>query len=942
MRHSAHRFVLILHTLALRIVFHLHLLTLRAFNRSTSVANMRIAVVLLAILCQLSFAIYKDEAGLVDYHLALLGTPGNSSTFFHQPVPGSKASLIYTLSERNVLGAVNPKDGSIVWRRPLTFDKTMQRSPLSTAEGQDVLYTGFNDTAYAYSASDGRFVWENRVLESLVKDVTTLSTGQNAVEEPKNKDVVILREGKKNIVQRLDADTGAVKWTFEDNSGNTPYRVLATAHGVHYVALSKAMLKGYKVHVMTLDASSGKLQDQVTLNSENEIMSESEFVHAGACGPLALLVWTDNSKSSFKANIAGSKNVASFDIRTGAEGPDRITVHSSASHATQSDFLVEFATSNSHWAQVFHVDTKKDPKKATISKTYDLPKLEGPGSFSTSTVGDTTYFVRLSSEIQLLSSVSHSILARWPLKLGANSPISNTDWQPVHAASEVVARPDSKFAVRSVVLQNTGDWVLVRNGDVNWNRPEQLSGIVAATWVTPNQSTTGVDDLEAETVASPVSAFLHRLQRHASALSTLSEPLQRVLKEFSRWLVTPFDSSATTPSKDHSFGFDRHVVALLEDGAAVIIDPTQPTAVRKAGKYDTDEIRRLANSDTSNHVKQDGQGFWYKIEDFGVSGKAIKGNLWYFPLRSSQNVISVLSANSGEPIASIGKVLGDRSVLYKYLNPNAILILISEESTQELSVYLLEAVSGAILYSTHHGSVDFNRPITSIASENWFAYTFSTDANKQGLSVGHELVMAECYESSLPNDRGPLGASNNYSAVVPPFATAGSLKPHVITQTYHITDEITHMTASQTGQGISSRELIVTLSGSRGIVGIPHHVLDPRRPHSKPTNQQLEEGLIQYHPVIDFDPKWYLTASELLGVTDVISSPSDMESTSLILAYGLDVFGTRVAPSFAFDILGPSFNKIQLVLTVGALTAGVFIVAPLINRKQTNSLWQVS
>ena len=68
-----------------------------------------------------------------------------------------------------------------------------------------------------------------------------------------------------------------------------------------------------------------------------------------------------------------------------------------------------------------------------------------------------------------------------------------------------------------------------------------------------------------------------------------------------------------------------------------------------------------------------------------------------------------------------------------------------------------------------------------------------------------------------------------------------------------------------------------------------------------------------------------------MGVKDVITSKSGIESTSLVLAYGHDIFGTRVAPSFAFDILGKGFNKIQMLLTVAALFVGVLFVAPLVS-----------
>lgn len=151
------------------------------------------------------------------------------------------------------------------------------------------------------------------------------------------------------------------------------------------------------------------------------------------------------------------------------------------------------------------------------------------------------------------------------------------------------------------------------------------------------------------------------------------------------------------------------------------------------------------------------------------------------------------------------------------------------------------------------------------------------------------------------------------------------------------------MAVTQTRQGITSRQLLITLPESNSIVGIPRHVIDPRRPVGRdPTAAEVSEGLTKYSPVIQFDPKWYLNHKmELFGVKKITTSPALLESTSLVFAYGLDIFGTRVAPSFAFDMLGKGFNKLQMLATVAALGVGVLFVAPLVRRKQINSLWQM-
>lgn len=66
-------------------------------------------------------------------------------------------------------------------------------------------------------------------------------------------------------------------------------------------------------------------------------------------------------------------------------------------------------------------------------------------------------------------------------------------------------------------------------------------------------------------------------------------------------------------------------------------------------------------------------------------------------------------------------------------------------------------------------------------------------------------------------------------------------------------------------------------------------------------------------------------ARQVLGVKSIYSSPALLESTSIVLASGLDLFQTRVMPSGGFDVLPDSFNKFQLVLTILGLTAGIAV-----------------
>jgi hypothetical protein len=334
-----------------------------------------------------------------------------------------------------------------------------------------------------------------------------------------------------------------------------------------------------------------------------------------------------------------------------------------------------------------------------------------------------------------------------------------------------------------------------------------------------------------------------------------------------------------------------------------------------------------------------GKGGEVKGLKFDIQGPlAVPITAWTFQPPVGQKIVKVISRPAHDPVASIGRVLPDRTVMYKYLNPNLVLVTAISEAAAIATFYLLDSVSGDVLHSTTHEGVDTTQPITSAISENWFVYSLWSDIlpTTSGLpaSKGYQLVVTELYESDVPNDRGPLGASSNSSSLEPSdVANAEPALPHVISQTFLIPESISHMSVTQTRQGITVRQLLCTLTSSNSIVGIPRTILNPGRPVGRdPTPAEAEEGLFRYQPVIEFDPKMILThRREVIGVRDVITTPALLESTSLVFAYGIDVFGTRVAPSAAFDILGKSFNKMSLVATVTALGIGVAVLAPMVS-----------
>jgi outer membrane protein assembly factor BamB len=159
-------------------------------------------------------AIFEDDAYHIDFHYALVGIPKPDSTFFQKPYAGSKASLLYTLSQNHTLGAVNPKDGALVWRQAPP-PGAPSKSTLRAAEDQDIAISAVGDRITAWSASDGRVVWENRVHGAIVEDLEILEQ-EDGITNTEAKDAIVLLGGASSSVQRLDGKTGRAKWTFQD------------------------------------------------------------------------------------------------------------------------------------------------------------------------------------------------------------------------------------------------------------------------------------------------------------------------------------------------------------------------------------------------------------------------------------------------------------------------------------------------------------------------------------------------------------------------------------------------------------------------------------------------------------------------------------------------------------------------------------------------------
>ncbi|KAK3383415.1 hypothetical protein B0T24DRAFT_715323 [Lasiosphaeria ovina] len=949
-------------------------------------------------------AVFKDEVGHIDYHYELLGVPQQETTFFHRPRRDEKASLLYTLSDVGVLGAVNPSSGAVLWRQLLNGTITEGGGFARAGKGEGWVASALGQSVHAWDAITGR----NRFWTDFggeVKDLEIMEMTEN-----ERKDVLALfdEDGSSTVLRRLNANDGSVVWEFRETSKDIPLQVSNNVGKVFVISL-RGTPAAYNLKVTVLDTLTGKRLDEIVIGTKGDVHSKDDVMFVGANSAAPIVAWTDASHRQLHVNALGTKNRQDFAL---ADGTVSVEIHAPHLVQSQPHFLVHSKTATGNRAAVYHVDLKTN----AITKAYELPLLPGPGAFSTSSSGANVYFTRVTErELILFSSASHGVLTRWTLET------KDSKASAVHAVSEVVKKAGTEggFAIRSAAVTTNDDWVLIRNGALAWTRPEGMTGAVAATFAEIPENEELAKSLEQEAHSNPLAAYIHRVKRHIADLVYLPAYLNSIpTRIISSVLGTDVPSADGKLARD-SFGFHKlailatrrgmlygldignsgkiiwservfeiakgskwnvtgiqvqedagrivvlgsnndHVVLKTETGE--IIDSKLPgpeLAAQSAALVDTSSgarlipvgldgtIRDLPSNETPKQtIVTRGLGGEIKGVVFVANGTSAHGSTaWEFSLPSGQRAVSVATRPSHDVVASIGRVLGDRTVRYKYLNPNTVVVAAADDSASTLTVYLLDTVSGQILFSSKHEGVDTGKHIECALAENWLVcsffgqYTFK-DGSAQSYK-GYQVVVSDLYESDEANDRGPLGDAAYSSSLGPIDTPTGVVLPSAVSQSFILGGPISALQVTQTRQGISSRQVLAYLPETHGIVGIPRMILEPRRPVGRdPTPAEAEEGLIRYTPVIEFDPKIVISHErDVLGVQNIITSPATVESTSLVLACGLDVFGTRVAPSFLFDILG-GFSKGSLIGTVLAITAGVAVLGPMVRKKQINMRWK--
>ncbi|CAI4231788.1 unnamed protein product [Auanema sp. JU1783] len=289
-------------------------------------------------------------------------------------------------------------------------------------------------------------------------------------------------------------------------------------------------------------------------------------------------------------------------------------------------------------------------------------------------------------------------------------------------------------------------------------------------------------------------------------------------------------------------------------------------------------------------------------------------------LGKSEKIISVKSKPLHEKVHSQGRVLIDRNVQYKYVNPNLIALAALDDVSQVLSLYMIDSVTGQIVHNAKTAKAAL--PVHIVHCENWVAYSYWSEKSRRTelgvieLYEGEELTNQEKFDSFVPTKRAP----------------------EVNAQSYVYTHGVDAMGVTETEQGLTTKSILLALPFG-GIHEVSRKLLDANRPMEL-TQEMREEMMIPYMPEIRIATEDMVNYNQtVFRVKGIKTAPSGLESTSLMLAYGVDLFFTRLTPSGTFDILKDDFDHLLISLVLIGLMVASIITKRLARNNALKAAW---
>ena len=310
-----------------------------------------------------------------------------------------------------------------------------------------------------------------------------------------------------------------------------------------------------------------------------------------------------------------------------------------------------------------------------------------------------------------------------------------------------------------------------------------------------------------------------------------------------------------------------------------------------------------------------------------------------------ESVVATTVPSIHDKLYSKVVVMGDDSLLLKYINPYMRVVVTARKSAGDnlslLTVNIVDTVSAKIVYRAIHE--DAEGPVHCSLVENNLVVSYWNGKAKRS-----ELSSVALYEGMIDkHGLGPYGFSSGKHArlsesAAQPFSSFTHNLPIAMNKTFILPKPVVGLDHTVSVRGITNKQFLAAFDNGQ-IFMIDRRQIDPRRPVNPPLPREKSEGLMQYTPFLLLSPVACITYNETVATGKPISftaATSNLESTGSVLVSGLDLYFARVRPSQEFDMLASDFNHPLLLLILVSMAFGTYKLRDMSRAKALKSAWQ--
>jgi hypothetical protein len=304
--------------------------------------------------------------------------------------------------------------------------------------------------------------------------------------------------------------------------------------------------------------------------------------------------------------------------------------------------------------------------------------------------------------------------------------------------------------------------------------------------------------------------------------------------------------------------------------------------------------------------------------------------VWRVNLRSK--ILHVIEPRHSELGNVPVLVKSDASVVFKYMNPNLV-VIISRATDSGISVSALDTVTGALVHQTVIASAAVSVGSGNfVLCDNWIVGHYYNAADNR-----FEVIAIDFFEKRP--DKGFFAAATGQAKSLVDSAYQLPVDVVALVQQFVFPlGPVSAIAVTGTLMGVTPRQVLFATNS--GVFSVKKDTwLNPLRPLVAAAG---EESLPVYSALLPVTAGEFLTHRHVVeNVKKILTVPTHLESTSLALVIGeLDIFSAPIYPGSApYDVLSPFFNYSLLAFSVGVVIASVLATSVLAHRKQLYNKW---